>query len=427
MTKLARTAALCLASLVLLPWCARAQAVPAALGPRFFQGFTLPDTAGTLHYSLNAAERLIYGYNGTNASVSQTALSVDLGYLSASESSPLSVLYSGGYLINTSQPSAFFDSIDIAKTIQKKHWNLAARDSFRYLPESPTGGFAGLSGLGNPGFPPVGSVGGSGQGIVTQFATQVDNIANGIFGIPVTGDTAFNLTGSYSILRFPSASSAIENDAYSWGGGVAHRIDARNAVTADYTYRKFTFLSLNRSFVLQDVTAGYTRQWTRKVTTHLAAGPQYTSGSLLPANSSTLSYTANAQITYGGARSTLSADYLHGTGSGSGVTYGAQNDSARVTAAHQLSRQMTGSVTLGYARSQGLAFLASKSFNASSLIGTAQLNRELTPSINAFASYTAANQSISGFASGVAPLNGLSQVIGFGVSFSPRPIRVGKH
>lgn len=430
MTKFAQTAALCFSSLCLLAWSAQihAQAAPAALGPRFFQGFNVPDTAGTLHYSLNAAERVLFGYNGANTTISQTDLFADVGYLSGSEASPLSVLYSGGYLFNTAaQPSAFFHSLDVSQTIQKKHLNFVVADSFRYLPETPTGGLSGLAGLGNPGTPPIGTVGGSGQGILTPYATRIDNIASGSVGFPLTGLTSIHFIGDYAILRFPSVASAIENNVYSVGAGAKHIINQRNLVSADYVYRNFKFLNLNGSFVIQDLTAGYTRHWTRKFSTFLAAGPQFTSGSLLASNSSSLDYTITAEGTYIGSNSTLDAGYVRATNSGSGVTYGARNDTVRVTAGHKLSRQTSGSLTVGYARTEGLAVIASQSFNTSTFLGTVQLDHAITPTISTYASYTGENQSVGGVANGVTPLNGLVQVVAFGISYSPRPIHVGHH
>src|ERR1700760_1051342 len=77
-----------------------AQATAAATAPAPYSGFSLPDVAGTLRYSLTASESVVLGYNGqanTGASA-YTNLSGNIAYLSSSVQHPFSAVYTGGYL-----------------------------------------------------------------------------------------------------------------------------------------------------------------------------------------------------------------------------------------------------------------------------------------------------------------------------------------
>jgi hypothetical protein len=59
------------------------------------------------------------------------------------------------------------------------------------------------------------------------------------------------------------------------------------------------------------------------------------------------------------------------------------------------------------------------------IVGTGQISRALARSLSCYVSYTAENQTSSGGATTVDVFTGLSQVVGFGLTFSPMPIHVG--
>lgn len=421
-----------LASLLVAPWCATgllAQAAPAGVGPRFFQGFQLPTVRGTLSYSLTAAERLTLGSKGTTPTYSVADFSGNIAYLSDAENKPFSLVYTGGYLAATGggQPSAFFNDLNVSQVLQTKHWKLTGSDVFRYLPETATTGLSGIAGIGGLGLPPITTGGSPLQQVLTRFATRIENNASGTVERFLTGSTSVDAGGSYSLQRFPNTSGAIESDQYSGSGGVVHRIDALNSIGGRYTYSKFAFVGVNGTFVNQGVNLEYNRQWTRKFSSKLSVGPQRTSASKFTNQGPSLSYTADAQALYKGSRSSLGANYSRATNAGSGFTYGARTDTLGLTIDRALGPSTYASASLDYARTDSLLVLVNLPLKTRALIGDVQLNRALNRRVSAFCSYTAEHQTIAGNAGALAGINGLIQVIGFGVTYSPPFLQLGRH
>ena len=79
-----------------------------------------------------------------------------------------------------------------------------------------------------------------------------------------------------------------------------------------------------------------------------------------------------------------------------------------------------------YARSSGLQVLTANQINTQSTIGSVQANRAFTRTLSAFISYTLLHQSYQGTITGITPLNGLQQVVGYGITYSPSAVHLGR-
>jgi hypothetical protein len=181
-------------------------------------------------------------------------------------------------------------------------------------------------------------------------------------------------------------------------------------------------------------------------------------GSPTAGSSTMLSLTASAS--YSLRNGAASVNYVHGTTGGAGYMLGAKVDSVSGNYSRELGKNWSVGVTGSYSRSTALVAadtfgicynpqtkkyyycVASLNYTpvTNARIGGVQTTRKLGRYLNFFASYTAINQStnlhfneqISGggttisYSANENILNGMYQVISFGIGYSPRERRIGK-
>ncbi len=403
----------------------RAQATPAARSPLSYVGFRLPRLGGNLQYSLSASETLNKGFYAMNSTASYTSVSGSLSYLSASQGSPFSLVYTGGYLAsNSGQPSSAFHSLALSQVITAGSWSLIAADSVHYLPESPTTGLSGLAGLGDLGLSPGQIVSGSGQGLLTDYATRIDNTLSGSLQRRVGGGNVVSGSGTWVTQRFVGDSSgfASDNDLYSGTGAFTHRIDALNSVSGGYTYSKSSYVGSPVSFESQSLNLQYMRRWSRTLAMDISAGPEYTTGTF----AASLNYAVNASVTYSGEKFSGAASYIRATNNGSGVVLGARSDSASVSASRGLGRDWSASSSFIFSRTESLDQTLPSSYAAHTLVGAAQLSRQLSHNLSTYASYTLQRQTTGQNLSLQQAFSGISQTVGFGITYAPRAVRLDR-
>jgi hypothetical protein len=293
----------------------------------------------------------------------------------------------------------------------------------RYLPETETTGISGVVGVGTT----TGTIGS--QGVVLPYASRVYNTANGDVTVDLTGKSSIDVIGLYSIDRFLGNTTGLQVNNYSVDGGLVRRIDAITSFSVRYVYNTFSYIGYTGTITSQGVSGMYQRQINRRFRVSLAAGPQYLGASSLTGRPATVSYTADLLASYVGSAAhgfTASASYKRATTGGSGVTFGALNDTFTANASYRLTRSLVTDGVVTYQRSNGLQFLTSTPIDSQSFIASLQANRAFTRQLSAFVSYSAQQQSIQGYSStSLTPLNGLRQIFGFGVTYSPSPVHLG--
>ena len=396
-----------------------------------FQGFQLPRLNGSFQYAITASELATTGsYLGANGIDYLTTISGDIAYVSQSKARPFSLVYSGGYFATSDgQPSVFYQNLSLSQVLLTRSWDFVLSDSVSYLPQSATIGLSGIAGVGDLGVAPVQIGPVSSQGILTGYATQVDNITTASVERKVTGSTWIQGSGSLMLLRFvgASASAGIDSNMETASVGPSHRIDARNTVSANYTYARFTFSGTPFSFTSQGVNLEYFHRFSRKVIMDVSMGPQRTTSSPGP-NQAFTTLAANITSSYTGKSSVASINYTRGTYGGAGVAQGALTDDVGVVGTRALGTQWTASVSGDYVRSSSLPFLYTPPFTINTIIGGVQTSRALGRNFFAYASYTAQQQSIQskpGPAATLNAFNGFSQVIGIGLTYSPASVHLG--
>jgi hypothetical protein len=402
------------------------QALPAAVASPTYEGFSIPALQGSLRYSLTASEAVDIGFNGTNATSSSTNVSGNLAYIAPSTVFPFSAVESAGYLAyTTGQPSSFFDRLQVTQGFVRKKWSLNLSDGFGYLPQAPSEGLSGVPGVGDLGVS-TGTTPTASELVLTPYGTRLDNSATLTGSVQLSGTTSLNGTAALTNLRFLSnvVPSGADSNQISASGGISHRLDVRNTLGANYTYSRFSYIGVPGLFSSQGANLSYTRLWTRKVSSSFSFGPQGTSTNIA-GSATSFNFAASASLTYTAGHSNLSASYSHGTNGGSGVSLGARSDNLNANASRQIGRSLHGSVSIGYSRSIAIDAVSVNSLATQSIVAGAQASRALTRNLSAYTSYTVETQSFQGTSQALTPFSGLSQILGFGITYSPAVIRIG--
>jgi hypothetical protein len=403
---------------------AGAQVVPAAAGPSNSGEQPL---SGTLRYDLSYSQ-IAQFYSGQLGNALSSAVSGDARYANSSTSLPFSLTYSGGdiWAISGSYgETGVFQHLLVSQGLLRRHWSLNLSDNASYMPQAPITGFSGIPGVGSlPDEPSQPS-----QPILTLRTRSVYNTVSPNFSCTLDRATSLGVNGSYTILRFPDG-NGLETDQWQAGSQLTRRLNVLNSLSSQYAYSHFTYPGYEYSMDTQSLLFGFTRVWSRRLRTSVSAGPQWImpSASTEIPSSTDLSVSANAGYS---ARSTsVTLNYTQGAMGGAGVstTVGARNYDASAGVSQQLGKKMSIGATGAYLRTRGMQQAGSASGYGgltNSVYGGVSATRQLSRYFNAYANYTVTHQ----LSSGALPANvisGLSQVIGFGISYSPRELHFRK-
>ncbi len=407
---------------------AGAQSLPAGVGSGPGVGFELPRVGGSLQYAVSASELFSTGfYNSGNAAT--TNLSGDLAYTSHSQRDPFSAVYSGGVLIaNSNQPTTVYQSLAFSQTIATRNWNFNISDSVSYLPQSPVSGLSGIPGVGDLGVDPIPVGPAGGIGILTTYGPRVSNTLSANASRILTARVSAQVGGYFGIQRFigDNAYQGIDNTTEGASGGLTYRFDARNTLSGNYNYSNFTFSGEPYSFQTQGAIISYSRQWSRRLSTNFFIGPQIVTTSNPAAGATSTLIAGGANASYLARVLTYSLSYSRGVNNGSGVIPGSFSDNVVLSVHRQFGRAWNASGSLGYSRSTNIANLLVYGFDTQSVAASGQVTRALGRNFSAYGSYTLEDQSVSSNSTALNAFNGFYQVVGVGVTYSPRAISLGR-
>jgi hypothetical protein len=415
---------------------ARAQALPAAEASPISTGFSLPHAAGSLQYAISASESIASNNYGNSGTSSYTNLNGDLAFITNSQSDPFSMVFSGGRSWTSSNQSSYsFFNFAMSQVVNLRRWNFVLSDSVSYLPGTASSGLSGVPGVGDLGAGSVTTSTDTGQGVLTGYSTRVSNSSSLSIQRQLTGKTSLFAAGSYSLTRFlgDSTNSAnspgLDSDGETVSLGLSHRIDARNTIGSGYGFSRSNYTGNNYGvpepgFTSQTATAQYSHQFTRKLGFSASAGPQWTSLNSA-GSSSSLSLFADVAASYAGQFSHAALSYTRSTNSGFGVVGGSLSDSINFTTGRTFNRVWLCSANAAYTRTENLPSVATVPFTFHTEVAGGQVSRALARSLSLYASYTVENQSNQGAAAAIDLFSGLSQVVGFGLTFSPSAIHLG--
>jgi len=401
-----------MAILFIISASARAQVVPAATGP------TGPPVSGSLHYSLNYSQTARF-YGGTQGASQTCGTTGEVTFINA-KARPFALTYSGGDMWTISGAggeSGVYQHLLVSQGFAGRSWTFNLNDNVSYMPQAPTIGFSGIPGVGNlPGAP-----GAPTQPILTLNTRSVNNITGANFTHRLNHATSLSINSSYGILRFPD-NNGLETNSLQTGLQIVRRLNALNSISGQYAFSRFSYSGSTISMGTQSAMFGYQRTWSRRLTTNISAGPEWVQGSSNYIPSST-DLTVSASAIYDARSMSAMLGYSQAASGGAGVAtqVGVHTKTINAALTRQQGKNLTVSISGAYMRTQGLQQAGVTNGKFGGVSATRRWGRYIV----VFANYTAIQQSSSS-ALPTNAISGLSQVIGFGLGYSPREMRFRK-
>jgi hypothetical protein len=406
-----------------------AQAIPAAEASPISTGFALPLTAGTLQYAVSASESLTWGYYGNSGASASTNLTGDVAYISNSRRDPFSMVVAAGRSWATSGQSSYsYLNGALSQVISAGRWSIVLSDDISYLPGTATTGLSGIAGVGDLGVNPVQVGLDTGQGVLSNYSRRITNTAAASIQRQLTGKTAAHASGDYSLSHFldnNSGNLGLDNTYANADGGITHSFNRRDTLGGDYAYTTYDYGSSVPSFSSQTASLMFTHQYSRKISLSAAAGPQWTTISGR-SNATALSLFVTASANYSERFSHFSLGYIRSSNSGYGVLGGAISDSISLSASRTFARVWNGALTSEFSRTTNLPQLGTTGGAIHTYVEGAQISRAIARSLSIYAGYTLEDQSNLASGNTVNTFSGVTNVLGFGITYSPMSMHFGR-
>jgi hypothetical protein len=316
---------------------------------------------------------------------------------------------------------------------------ITAIDQFAEIPNSAFG-YGGFGGN----FSTIASTGlqsgfAANQSILTGSGEQISNTALLQVDTYLAPRTSLTFVGSYGLLDYVK-DSLLNNNQESFQAGYNHIINRKDSIGVFYLFDGFRYSHIAQSINSHSLQFSYGRRVTGKLAFQISGGPAVAFSKLPITTSSLVSTTTTATsarqiywdlgttLTYGLRRTALSLSYNHFVTGGSGVLSGALTDNFTGTASRQIRRNVSGSLTFGYSRNQGLAAStiagvsgANQTYNY--WFADASVNRTFGRAINASVGYHVQSQSTGtvSCSTGTCPASVTENLIYLELGWRPRP------
>jgi hypothetical protein len=407
-------------------------------------GWGFPSLDGNIHYALTASQLIRFGYYSKGAVTPSTAFTGNAAYSSTSEQAPFNMILAGGVVVSESSNTGTTGYVNLAASqgLKTGKWVFGLSDSLSFLPESPTTGVAGYAGVGDIGAVPVdGPVLGPAGGIITLSGSRIGNSISGDFERLLTNSTSISGGAAWGILHFIDGSDGSDSSRISSQLSVNHHLDARDTISVSGVYSVYDYGATENylTFETKGVNASYSRLLSRTLAMSVSAGPEWVDSNN-PAQIPARVITAgNAGLSYSHGLTNASLTYSRGINNGSGVLAGALSNSVIGTISHAYGRDWLVSVSGAYIQTSGLenvtttepgsgeiVFSAPEYEEFWTVFGTVQVTHKLGRRSSWYASYTNQHQTFSNTFNGTNAFYGTSQIIGIGITYSPRSTRLGQ-
>jgi hypothetical protein len=213
--------------------------------------------------------------------------------------------------------------------------------------------------------------------------------------------SSFTMGLDYDLLRFPDG-NGIDTDSLMANGGFDFRVNARNTVTSQYLFSRFSYTGYSLDFVTNTGMVGFQRQWNRPLRTEISAGPQWIVAATTGIPSS-IGVAAQASMDYQAHYFSAALTYSRGTSGGSGYLIGAQTNSVSGSLAREFGRKSSVELSTGFLHNKNLATTET----IRSVFGSFQATTQVGRYLSFFANYTASSQ----LSNSQVPSNVLSQLV----------------
>src|SRR5215469_2969983 len=364
-----------------------------------------------LRYSIRYSETAEFG--GTLGNWHTIAPSASLDYANGRKRFPFSAEYAGGYTAALSGPAystGVFQHLLLSQGLNLRKWNFAINDDISYRPQSPTTGFSGIPGTGEPigseaGLPPS-------QLILTLNTHALDNVAGGQLRHMLNYRSILNVEANHDLLHFPD-SNGLDTSSAMASAGVDFRLGARTSLMTQYTFSQFSYSSYDFHIRTNAVTAGFSKSWTRWFHTSAAVGPEWVNSSKNVFMPPSTGVTANADLGYQRRQTSVDLNYARQISAGSGYMFGSESDTVSASFSRELNRAFTFEMNGGYRQTSQLA----TAWNVSGAFGGVQASRRIGRNLNSFVNYTAMSQN-SSMQVPTNVLNEMMQTLSCGIGFT---------
>lgn len=301
-----------------------------------------------------------YGANNSSGWYATHYLGGSLSLVKSWSDSILSLNYSGGGVI-TSQPgqsNGQYQQLAAAQSFQFRRWQLQWSDQFAYLPQTAFGFGAG-TGLAAPGI--GGSLGATTPGglspnesIFTAVGPRYSNTAVIQATYIMSARQSITVAGMDGVLHFTQAHN-VDSQNYLGSFGYNYALTREDSIGLLYRFSSYHFPGQPQAYGDSSVGVAYQRKITRRLALQANVGPDFISYRVpLGGVSEHTSWQANASLTYGFARGSVSGSYYHGLSAGSGVLIGGTLDQFTLSGNRQITRAWSVNGNFGYARNRAL-------------------------------------------------------------------------
>jgi hypothetical protein len=196
---------------------------------------------------------------------------------------------------------------------------------------------------------------------------------------------------------------------------------------SDYAFVGHTQGVLAPDFKTQTASVSFQHQYTRKFSLSASGGPQWTTIEL--GNYSTsLGAFANITASYLGEQTESTLTFVRTTNAGYGVIGGGLSNTVGYVGTRKFGGGLwAASLNASYSDTNSLASALLPAYQFHTAVVGAQVSRALPNSLSMFASYSLQSQADHGpFLTVLNVFSGRYQTVGIGITYSPRPIHVGR-
>ena len=414
--------------------------------------------------------------SGSLASITRALGSVTLQRLWSHYDLALDYIGGVGYYNLPGEGFVALQQMDIDQKITWKRGELSLRDSFSYLPGGNFGGSYGSMGsqaiasLGNSAF--GGFWGGSSLGSL-ELASRVLNVSEADITENLSPKSTITAAGGYAFTHFygtdTAGNSFIGGSQVSVQVGYNHILTSHTQMALMYGYQGFDFSIVGSAFHTHIIEGMYGHRISGRMDLLLGAGPQLTfistqsatcsetivapyycqlfGGTLIPTTikDTKPGVAAQARLRYKFPKTMLDLEFQRFETSGSGFFAGAQSNIVNLSANRPLSRVWDSFVDIGFSTNSRLQKLSQQQLtqcgnpqttqaacpanNASSydyaFIGGG-LRRALGRNFRAYFSYQFNELLFDQSYCGTGACNRISNsnIVTFGLDWTPRPIRI---
>ena len=243
----------------------------------------------------------------------------------------------------------------------------------------------------NPALPAGNVLSQPNQSVVTPLVNQLTNITNADLEDQIGEDTNIGLSGSFNKLNFQEKSNSpvtlYNNESWSGAGFYSHRLSARHAMGATYTFQNFlTFGQMRERSQSQSIVLFYTFSPKSGVKFSIFAGPDHSITNskfnlnlgpfLIPIDHTESMWLVDegANLSWQGQKTSARIDLIHHVTDGGGLTGAVQIYSGTAGLRRQISKTLTGDVALNYGDNNPLSHAFGSAFSGySGSIGIEQV------------------------------------------------------